>query len=128
MRWNLCLPLRVLLPGERGHWLPECQRDLRDRIRASPGQLLRDEPRLRLCRAKTCLRRPIGDLLRALPVLAIPAAMQKNDTEESIPLLPGFEALLLETPKPQQFGWVFNPMSLQSLIGRRARHERPSAE
>ena len=34
-----------------------------------------------------------------LPVLAIPAPMQKNDTEESIPLLPGFERLLLTTPE-----------------------------
>lgn len=63
----------------------------------------------------------------ALPVLAIPAAMQKNDTEESIPLLPGFEALLLETPEPQRFGWVFNPISLQSNVGRRARQQRPLA-
>lgn len=64
----------------------------------------------------------------ALPVLAIPAPMQKNDTEESIPLLPGFEALLLETPSRQRFGWVFNPMSLQTKLGRRVRHQRPNAE
>lgn len=64
----------------------------------------------------------------ALPVLAIPANMQKNDTEESIPLLPGFEALLLETPKPQRFGWVFNPISLQTKLGRKIRHQRPNAE
>lgn len=64
----------------------------------------------------------------ALPVLAIPAPMQKNATEESIPLLPGFEALLLETPEAEQFGWVFNPMSLQSTLGRAARHERASVE
>ena len=63
-----------------------------------------------------------------LPVLAIPAAMQKNDTEESIPLLPGFEVLLLETPEPQRFGWVVNPMSLQTMLGRRVRHQRPDAE
>ena len=36
-----------------------------------------------------------------LPILEIPAAMQKNDTEECIPLLPAFEALLLETPPAQ---------------------------
>lgn len=64
----------------------------------------------------------------SLPVLAIPALMQKNDTEESIPLLPGFEALLLETPEQQRFGWVFNPMSLQTMLGRRVRHQRPDAE
>lgn len=33
-----------------------------------------------------------------LPVLQIPATMQKNETEESIPLLPEFERVLLETP------------------------------
>jgi integrase len=63
-----------------------------------------------------------------LPVLAIPASMQKNDTEESIPLLPGFEALLLETPEIERFGWVLNPMSLQTMLGRRVRHQRPDAE
>ena len=45
----------------------------------------------------------------ALPVLSIPATMQKNNTEDSNPLLPGLEALLLETPEPQRFGWVLNP-------------------
>jgi integrase len=64
----------------------------------------------------------------ALPVLAIPAAMQKNDTEESIPLLPSFEALLLETPEAERFGWVFNPMSLQTKLGRGAKQQRPDAE
>lgn len=64
----------------------------------------------------------------ALPVLMIPATMQKNDTEESIPLLPGFEALLLETPKAQRFGWVFNPISLQTKLGRGVKQQRPEAE
>ncbi len=63
-----------------------------------------------------------------LPVLAIPAMMQKNDTEESIPLLPWFEDLLCETPVSQRFGWVFNPMSLQVMRGRRVRHQRPDGE
>jgi integrase len=63
-----------------------------------------------------------------LPVLDIPAAMQKNDTEESIPLLPWFEAVLLETPPKRRRGWVFNPMSLQLRLGRRVRHKRPAAE
>lgn len=49
------------------------------------------------------------------PVLAIPAAMQKNATEESIPLLPDFEALLLETPEADRTGWAFNPLCLQEL-------------
>lgn len=38
------------------------------------------------------------------PVLDIPAAMQKNDTEESIPLHPWFEAVLLETPEGRRKG------------------------
>jgi integrase len=64
----------------------------------------------------------------ALPLLVIPAAMQKNDTEESIPLIPGFETLLLETPDSQQFGWTFNPMSLQVQHERPVKYQRPNAE
>jgi integrase len=48
-----------------------------------------------------------------LPVLQIPAALQKNDTEESIPMLPAFEQLLLETPEAEWQGWVFRPASLE---------------
>jgi integrase len=64
----------------------------------------------------------------ALPELKIPAVMQKNDTEESIPLLPGFEALLVETPEVERFGWAFNPMSLQTKLGRCVKQQRPDAE
>lgn len=53
-----------------------------------------------------------------LPVLEIPAAMQKNDTEESIPLLPWFESLLLETAPENRHGWAFEPQSLQLKVGR----------
>lgn len=63
-----------------------------------------------------------------LPVLDIPASMQKNDTHESIPLLPGFEALLLETPVSNRKGWVFEPESLQLRLGRQVRHQRPDAD
>ena len=63
-----------------------------------------------------------------LPILDIPAAMQKNDTEESIPLLPWFESLLLETPAGMRKGWVFNPESLQLKLGRTVGHQRPDAE
>jgi len=63
-----------------------------------------------------------------LPILDIPAAMQKNDTEENIPLLPWFESLLLETPPEQRQGWVFEPLSLQLRLGRKVRHHRPDAE
>lgn len=64
----------------------------------------------------------------SFPILEIPAAMQKNDTEENIPLLPWFESLLLETPEEQRHGWVFNPLSLQLKAGRKVRHQRPDAE
>jgi len=60
-----------------------------------------------------------------LPVLEIPAALQKNATEEAIPLLPGFEALLLETPEDARTGWAFEPVSLQTRLGRAVRHGRP---
>lgn len=62
------------------------------------------------------------------PLLEIPAAMQKNDTDEEIPLLPGFEKLLLEVPEPQRTGWVFNPVSLQTKFGKKVRFDRPDSE
>ncbi len=36
------------------------------------------------------------------PVLRIPSSMQKNDTDEDIPLLPGFEKLLLQIPESKR--------------------------
>ena len=63
---------------------------------------------------------------RGDPLLMIPHAMQKNDTEEAIPLLPGFESLLLETTEDQRSGWVFNPAPLHTRIGRPVRRERLS--
>ena len=63
-----------------------------------------------------------------LPVLNIPSSMQKNATEEAIPLLPWFEAVLVETLDDQRSGWVFRPVSLQTRIGREVRHQRPNAE
>ena len=63
-----------------------------------------------------------------LPVLEIPAPMQKNDTEEDIPLLPAFEKLLLQIPKTVRTGWIFEPLSLQLRLGRKVRHQRPDAE
>lgn len=62
------------------------------------------------------------------PTLEIPAAMQKNDSEEEIPLLPAFEDLLLETPVDRRTGWVFEPQSLQSKLGRGVRHARPDGD
>lgn len=63
-----------------------------------------------------------------LPTLFIPHHLQKNATEEEIPLLPWFEAVLLETPEQQRNGWAFNPVSLQTKIGRNVRLKRPDAE
>ncbi|QDU92727.1 Tyrosine recombinase XerC [Lignipirellula cremea] len=63
-----------------------------------------------------------------LATLAIPHHKQKNATEEEIPLLPCFEILLLETPEAERTGWVFNPVSLQTKVGRRVRQKRPDAE
>lgn len=63
-----------------------------------------------------------------LPVLEIPALMQKNDTNESIPILPGLEKLLLEIPRNERTDWVFNPLSLQLKLGRKVRHQRPDAD
>lgn len=61
-----------------------------------------------------------------LPVLQIPADMQKNATEEAIPLLPEFERLLLRTPEEQRVGWAFNPLSLDGRAGRKMRKSRPA--
>ncbi|WP_417739164.1 tyrosine-type recombinase/integrase [Rosistilla oblonga] len=58
------------------------------------------------------------------PILRIPAGMQKNDTDEDIPLLPGFEKLLLETPENQRTGWIFEPASLQIQYGGKPQHPR----
>ncbi|QDU09796.1 site-specific integrase [Gimesia aquarii] len=62
------------------------------------------------------------------PILEIPAAMQKNVTHETIPMLSGFESVLLETPESQRKDWVFNPKSLQLRLGRKIAHRRPDAD
>ena len=63
-----------------------------------------------------------------LPVLFIPAELQKNDTEESIPLLPWFEELLAEVRPADRQGWIFNPRSLQQKYNRPVRTARPRAD
>jgi integrase len=63
-----------------------------------------------------------------LPVLDIPAALQKNDTEESIPLLPWFESVLMEVAEEGRTGWIFEPHSLQSKVRQKFRHKRPDSE
>jgi len=60
-----------------------------------------------------------------LPVLEIPAALQKSATEEAIPLLPGFEAVLLETPELDRTGWAFEPARLQGKVKRQRRRDLP---
>ncbi|HEY2411071.1 MAG TPA: site-specific integrase [Pirellulaceae bacterium] len=64
----------------------------------------------------------------SLPVLEIPSTMQKNDTEEEIPLLSWFEKVLLETPAEQRTGWVFNPDSLLLKLGRNVQPRRPKSD
>jgi integrase len=71
--------------------------------------------------------RPVW-LTNKSPLLEIPASMQKNDTEQTIPLLPWFEDVLLEVEQEQRTGWVFSPASLQLKLGRGARHSRPKAD
>lgn len=63
-----------------------------------------------------------------LPILEIPATMQKNDTEESIPLLPGFSGLLQRVPVDQRTGWIFNPSQPALKGGGRRIASRPQAE
>lgn len=62
------------------------------------------------------------------PILEVPATMQKNNSDEEIPFLPGFEALLLETPPELRTGWAFESQSLQNKMGRKVRHQRPDSD
>lgn len=88
---------------------------------------LRIEELMNVSWDKTRTIRPVWEAER-FPVLSIPAAKQKNNTNEEIPILPGFENVLLGTPVPKRKGWVFNPMSLQLKLGRKVRHKRPDAD
>ena len=62
------------------------------------------------------------------PVLRLSAQIQKNDTEEEIPLLPWFEELLLQLPQEARSGFVFDPVSLHTKYGKRQGHQRSSNE
>lgn len=53
--------------------------------------------------------------------------MQKNDTDQRIPLLPWLEKLLLSVPEGERNSWVFNPQLLQTNVGRNSRNIRPQA-
>lgn len=46
----------------------------------------------------------------ALPEIAFPAHLQKNSTQESIPMTPWFAELLQTVPEEQRTDWVFNPL------------------
>lgn len=61
-------------------------------------------------------------------ILYIPARLQKNDTEESIPLLPWFETILQEVPEEHRLGWVFNPGPVKHSRGRKPSAVRPQSE
>lgn len=56
--------------------------------------------------------------LGRLSTLTIPASRQKNATEEEIPCLPEFAALLSEVPKDQRTGWVFRPETYKPMTDR----------
>lgn len=47
-----------------------------------------------------------------LPLLRIPAAMQKNDSDDQIPMLPDFEKLITETAPGDRRGFIFDPLPL----------------
>ena len=51
------------------------------------------------------------------PTLSFPASAQKNDKDQSTPLMLGFEKVLLRTPEEERKGYVFNPMSLRTKRG-----------
>lgn len=55
--------------------------------------------------------------LGRLPTLSIPAARQKNDTEESVPILPEFAALLRSIPDDEREGWIFQPTPIKRRYG-----------
>lgn len=61
------------------------------------------------------------------PVLRIPAHQQKNNEDDDLPMLPGLETLLLQTPPAKRRGRVFNPKSLQTRWGRAVKFKRASA-
>ena len=61
-------------------------------------------------------------------VLKIPAAMQKNNVEEDIPLVPWFESLLLETPPGARRGWVFQAVTKRRMRADSLEGARPTKE
>lgn len=63
-----------------------------------------------------------------LPLLLLPAHLQKNRKAQEIPLCLWFDDLLMEVPRDQRTGWVFNPASLQYKRGRKQQVQRLSAE
>lgn len=47
------------------------------------------------------------------PRLEIPANLQKNDTEEDVPMTPDMADLLQGVPKAKRQGWVFDPPAIR---------------
>jgi len=59
------------------------------------------------------------------PTLVIPSA-QKNRKAQEIPMLPGLEELLKQTPKRQRRGWVVNPLPIDYQIRSKAEWFKPT--
>lgn len=59
------------------------------------------------------------------PILVIPST-QKNGTHQELPMLPGLETLLQETPTVERQGWVVNPRSFGRTTCERLTKDRVS--
>jgi len=59
------------------------------------------------------------------PTLVIPSA-QKNKKAQEIPMLPGLQELLEQTPKRQRRGWVVNPLPIEYQIKAKAEWFKPA--
>jgi len=59
------------------------------------------------------------------PTLAI-SSSQKNKKSQEIPMLPGLQELLLQTPKKDRHGWVVNPLPIDYHIRSNAAWFKPT--
>ncbi len=50
------------------------------------------------------------DLNGKFPMLRIPSAKEKGNTDRILPMTPDFAEFILETPEPQRKGYVFDPL------------------
>jgi integrase len=60
----------------------------------------------------------------AFPVISIPGFAQKNGIDETIPMLPGLEELLLSVPTENRTGWIFDPLTIWNPDARKYTHNR----